>query len=56
MSDPVTDHEPLGVHSLPRDLTSAEIAAAPVLESLDVLEIDDLTDAEAEAFFDALGL
>lgn len=43
-----------GIGSLPRDLTDAELNAAPVLVSLDVLVIEDLSDDEADAFIAAL--
>lgn len=39
---------------LPRDLTEAEFAAAPILESLDALVIEDLTDDEYDSFLAAL--
>lgn len=35
---------------LPRDLTAEELAAAPVLGSIDALLIDDLSDDEDDAF------
>jgi hypothetical protein len=35
---------------MPRDLTAAELASAPVLVSLDVLLIEDLSDQEADTF------
>ena len=56
MSNAAQPSPPRGVLGLPRDLTSEELAAAPILESLDALAIDDLTDEEADAFFDALGV
>jgi hypothetical protein len=44
-------HEgPKGLGLLPRDLSDGELDAAPVLESLDALVIEELTDDEAEAF------
>jgi hypothetical protein len=43
-----------GIRSLPLDLTDAELNAAPVLVSLDVLVIEDLSDDEADAFVAAL--
>lgn len=43
-----------GLSLLPRDLTPEEIANAPVLESLDDLLIEDLTDEEYQASLDAL--
>lgn len=45
---------PLGTGSLPRDLTPEELAAAPVLASVDALLIDDLSEDEDEAFAAAL--
>jgi hypothetical protein len=39
---------------VPRDLTEAELIAAPVLVSLDALLIDELTDDEDDAFAAAL--
>lgn len=47
---------PLGANSLPRDLTPEELAAAPVLGSVDALLIDDLfeDEDEDEAFAAAL--
>ena len=51
MSDAAPPAETTG---LPRDLTEAELEHAPVLESVDELLIDDLTDVEADAFYAAL--
>jgi hypothetical protein len=49
------DHEgPHGTSLLPRDLTDDELAAAPVLASLDALLIDELTVEEDDAFAAAL--
>lgn len=45
---------PHGTGLLPRDLTDAEFAALPVLESLEQLEIEDLTDDEYEKFVAAI--
>ncbi len=45
---------PHGTSLLPLDLTDDEAAAAPVLASLDDLEIAGLTDDEYERFLDAL--
>jgi hypothetical protein len=45
---------PHGLVLMPRDLTAAEIAAAPILHSLDELVIDDLTDDEYMALERAL--
>ena len=51
----VADHDrPQGTHLLPRDLTAAQLAAAPVLTSADALIIDGLTDTEDDAFAAAL--
>ncbi len=47
-------HGPPGADLLPRDLTDEELAAAPVLVSLDALLIDELTDDEDDAFAAAL--
>lgn len=44
-----------GLTLLARDLTPAELSAAPVLGSVDTLLIDDLTDDEDDAFASALG-
>jgi len=41
---------PHGTSLLPRDLTSDELLAAPVLDSVDALLIDGLTDDEDDAF------
>ncbi|MCC6224790.1 MAG: hypothetical protein IT195_00110 [Microthrixaceae bacterium] len=51
MSDAAQPREPAG---LPRDLTEAELEHAPVLESVDDLLIENLTDVEADAFYAAL--
>ena len=58
MSNPAShDHDgPHGTSLLPRDLTEAEFAAAPILESLDALVIEDLTDDEYDSFLAALSL
>ena len=49
------DHEgPQGLNLLPRDLTPEELDAAPVLESVDDLIIEELTDQEYDAFIAAL--
>ena len=53
MSDSAHTHDS-GFAKLPRDLTEAELDDAPVLDSVDVLLIEDLTDQEAVAFFAAL--
>lgn len=56
MSDAVSDdHDgPHGTSLLPRDLTDEEFAALPILESLEQLEIEDLTDDEYEKFVAAI--
>ena len=43
-----------GVGLLPRDLTEEQLAAAPVLASVDTLLIEDLDEDEDEAFAAAL--
>ena len=48
------DRTPHGTSLLPRDLDERELAAAPVLPSLDALVIDDLADHEDTAFAAAL--
>jgi hypothetical protein len=45
---------PHGTGLLPRDLSEDELDAAPVLASADALVIDELTDAEDDAFAAAL--
>lgn len=45
---------PHGTSQLPRDLTPAELAAAPILAGIDVLLIDELSDEEDNAFAAAL--
>lgn len=57
MSNTAKQHDedaPRGASLLPRDLTPAQLKAAPVLASVDSLIIDDLTDAEFNAFVSAL--
>ena len=49
-----TGNAPLGVSSLPNDLTEEQLAAIPVLKSVDSLVIEELSDAEADAFAAAL--
>ena len=58
MSNPAShDHDgPRGTSLLPNDLTEADFAAAPILESLDALVIEDLTDDEYDSFLAALSL
>ena len=43
-----------GVSVLPTDLTPAQLAAAPTLTDVDLLLIDDLTEAEYDAFAAAI--
>lgn len=43
-----------GVSELRPDLTPAQLAAAPTLACVDLLLIDDLTEAEDEAFAAAI--
>ncbi len=54
MSDAAQPAQRTGSAGLPRDLTEAELGHAPVLESVDDLLIEDLTDVEADAFYAAL--
>ena len=56
VSDAVRPPEevPHGTSLLPADLTEDQLAAAPVLESLDALLIEDLSEDEDEAFAAAL--
>lgn len=49
------DDAPHGTSLLPRDLTEDQLAAAPVLASVDMLLIEDLLDDEDDAFAAALG-
>lgn len=39
-----------GTRLLPADLTEADLASAPVLDSVDGLLVDGLSDAEDDAF------
>ena len=48
------DETPHGTALLPCDLTDAQLAAAPILSSIDTLLIDDLDDVEDDAFAAAL--
>lgn len=48
------DDGPHGTGLLPHDLTAEELAAAPAIDDLDALVIEDLTDEEYEAFLDAI--
>ncbi len=48
------DAPPTGLAGLPPDLTPEQLAAAPVLRSLDDLRIDGLTEEEHEAFLAAI--
>ena len=45
---------PHGTALLPRDLTDEQLAAAPVLASIDALLIEELSEDEDEAFAAAL--
>jgi hypothetical protein len=45
---------PHGTSLLPADLTAEQLAAAPVLASVDALVIEDLDDVEDDAFAAAL--
>jgi hypothetical protein len=55
VSDPVrpSGEAPHGT-SLPADLTDDQLAAAPVLESIDDLLVEELSDDEDDAFAAAL--
>jgi len=46
---------PHGISLLPADLTEDQLAAAPVLASIDALLIEELSEDEDEAFAAALG-
>lgn len=48
------DGAPRGMALQPRDLTPAQLEAAPVLASAESLVIDELTDEEYEDFLAAL--
>lgn len=56
MSDAASDprYAPHGTSLLPRDLTAEQLAAAPLLDSVNALVIDGLTDDEDDAFAAAL--
>ena len=56
MSDPADRHDdaPLGTTLLPSDLTEDQLAAAPVLTSVDMLLIEELSEDEDDAFATAL--
>lgn len=55
MSNAATSGDaPRGTSQLPRDLTADELAAAPVLVTIDALLIDDLSEDEDNAFAAAL--
>lgn len=49
------DEPARGTALLPADLSAAQLAAAPVLTSIDALLIDGLSDDEDDAFAAALG-
>ncbi len=56
MSNPDRDDEATDAGTpVQRDLTDEQLASAPILESVDVLLIDELTEDEDEAFAAALG-
>jgi hypothetical protein len=48
------DGPPYGTAWLPPDLTEEQLAAAPVLASVDALVIEELTEDEDDAFAAAL--
>ena len=48
------DDAPHGTALLPNDLTDEQLAAAPVLASIDALLIEELSEDEDEAFAAAL--
>jgi hypothetical protein len=48
------DQAPHGIALLPTDLTDDQLAAAPVLRSIDALLIEELSEDEDEAFATAL--
>ncbi len=50
----MSDTRPHGTALLHEDLTEGEVASAPVIESLDLLVIEDLTDDEDDVFAAAL--
>jgi len=50
------DHVSHGTGLLPSDLSEDQLAAAPVLTSIDTLLIEELSVDEDEAFASALGL
>lgn len=54
MNDSVQHSQGTGFAGFPSDLTEDQLERAPVLESVDALLIDDLTDEEADAFYAAL--
>ena len=57
MSNTAREHDgtaPRGTSLLARDLTPAQLKAAPVLASVDSLVIEELTDEEYDAFLAAL--
>jgi hypothetical protein len=57
VSNAAPDHGavPHGTALMPRDLTDEQLAAAPTLDSADVLLIDDLSANEDAVFAAALG-
>jgi hypothetical protein len=58
VSDAAHDHDDAahGTSLLPSDLTEDQLAAAPVLASIDALVIEELSEDEDNAFAAALGL
>ncbi len=48
------DEAPHGTLQLPRDLTEDQLDSAPVLESIDTLLIEELSEDEDDAFAAAL--
>lgn len=57
MSDAVrpSGEAPFGTSLLPADLTDDQLDAAPVLDSIDLLSIEELSEDEDDAFAAALG-
>ena len=48
------DYGPHGTSLLPHDLTARVLAGVPVIDDLDALVIEDLTDEEYKAFLGAI--
>jgi len=57
VSDAAHDHDdaPRGASRLPSDLTDDQLATAPVLASIDILVIEELSEIEDDAFAAAIG-